>query len=215
MLYIIFICTAVPISLMLSLLEKKSRTTLFYMLLGLIICLLAAQINFILRDSFYGTWDPNVFAVTTTLTPIVEELLKAIPIIYFGFVISDKRDDLLTVSMALGIGFAILENCYILVANLDQTTMLWAFTRGFSSALLHGICTSLVGFGVSYVKKRKKLFYTGTFALLTVAIIVHGLFNAFIQSRYAYIGVILPIAIYIPFVIVPVLKKKKPLSKVK
>ena len=110
MLYIIFICTAVPISLMLSLLEKKSRTTLFYMLLGLIICLLAAQINFILRDSFYGTWDPNVFAVTTTLTPIVEELLKAIPIIYFGFVISDKRADLLTVSMALGIGFAILEN---------------------------------------------------------------------------------------------------------
>ena len=215
MLYIIFICTAVPISLMLSLLEKKSRTTLFYMLLGLIICLLAAQINFILRDSFYGTWDPNVFAVTTTLTPIVEELLKAIPIIYFGFVISDKRADLLTVSMALGIGFAILENCYILVANLDQTSIIWAFTRGFSSALLHGICTSLVGFGVSYVKKRKKLFYTGTFALLTVAIIVHGLFNAFIQSRYAYIGVILPIAIYIPFVIVPVLKKKKPLSKVK
>ena len=215
MLYIIFICTAVPISLMLSLLEKKSRTTLFYMLLGLIICLLAAQINFILRDSFYGTWDPNVFAVTTTLTPIVEELLKAIPIIYFGFVISDKRADLLTVSMALGIGFAILENCYILVANLDQTSIIWAFTRGFSSALLHGICTSLVGFGVSYVKKRKKLFYTGTFALLTVAIIVHGLFNAFIQSRYAYIGVILPIAIYIPFVIAPVLKKKKPLSKVK
>lgn len=210
MLYIIFICTAVPISLMLSLLEKKSRTTLFYMLLGLIICLLAAQINFILRDSFYGTWDPNVFAVTTTLTPIVEELLKAIPIIYFGFVITDKRADLLTVSMALGIGFAILENCYILVANLDQTSIIWAFTRGFSSALLHGICTSLVGFGVSYVKKRKKLFYTGTFALLTVAIIVHGLFNAFIQSRYAYIGVILPIAIYIPFVIIPFVKQKTP-----
>ena len=208
MLYIIFICTAVPISLMLSLLEKKSRTTLFYMLLGLIICLLAAQINFILRDSFYGTWDPNVFAVTTTLTPIVEELLKAIPIIYFGFVISDKRADLLTVSMALGIGFAILENCYILVANLDQTSIIWAFTRGFSSALLHGICTSLVGFGVSYVKKRKKLFYTGTFALLTVAIIVHGLFNAFIQSRYSYVGILLPIAIYIPFVIVPFVKRK-------
>ena len=214
MLYIIFICTAVPISLMLSLLEKKSRTTLFYMLLGLIVCLLAAQINFILRDSFYGTWDPNVFAVTTTLTPIVEEFLKAIPIIYFGFVISDKRADLLTVSMALGIGFAILENCYILVANLDQTSIIWAFTRGFSSALLHGICTGLVGFGVSYVKKRKKLFYTGTFALLTVAIIVHGLFNAFIQSRYAYIGVILPIAIYIPFVIIPFVKQKTP-QKVK
>ena len=48
-----------------------------------------------------------------------------------------------------------------------------------------------------------------------MAIIIHGLFNAFIQSQYAYIGVILPIAIYIPFVIAPVWKKKKPLSKVK
>lgn len=209
MLYVIFICTAVPISLMLFLLEKKSRTTLFYMLLGLMVCLLAAQVNFVLRDLLYGQWNPNLFAVTTTLTPIVEELLKAIPIVYFGFVISNKRTELLTVSMALGIGFAILENCYILVSNLENVSLLWAFTRGFSSALLHGICTSLVGYGVSYVKTRKKLFYTGTFALLTMAIIIHGLFNAFIQSDYALVGIMLPIAIYIPFVVIRIIKSKK------
>ena len=204
MLYVIFICTAVPISLMLSLLEKKSRITVFYMLLGLVICLLAAQVNFALRDLIYGTWEPNLFVVTTTLTPIVEEILKAIPVIYFGFVISSKRNELLTISMSLGIGFAVLENCYILVSNLESTSIFWAFTRGFSSALLHGMCTALVGYGVSYVKARKKLFYTGTFALLTVAIIVHGLFNAFIQSEYPFIGVLLPIALYIPFVVVPI-----------
>lgn len=210
MLYVIFICTAVPISLMLWLLEKKSRITVFYMLLGLFICLLAAQVNFALRDLFYGTWDPNLFLVTTTLTPIVEELLKAIPVIYFGFVISSKRNDLLTISMALGIGFAILENSYILVSNLESTSIFWALTRGFSSALLHGMCTALVGYGVSYVKARKKLFYTGTFGLLTMAIIIHGLFNAFIQSQYSYVGVLLPIAIYIPFVIIPFVKQKTP-----
>ena len=208
MLYIIFICTAVPISLMLSLLEKKSRITVFYMLLGLILCLLASQVNSALRGLFYGAWDTDLFAVTTTLTPIVEELLKAIPIIYFGFVISNKRSELLTISMALGIGFAILENCYILVSNLENTSVLWALTRGFSSALLHGMCASLVGYGVSYVKTRKKLSYTGTFALLTVAIIVHGLFNAFIQSEYAFVGVMLPIALYIPFVITRFIKLK-------
>ena len=82
--------------------------------------------------------------------------------------------------------------------------------RGFSSALLHGICTSLVGYGVSYVKTRKKLFYTGTFGLLTMAMIIHGLFNAFIQSQYSCVGILLPVAIYIPFVIAPLLRKKKP-----
>ena len=209
MLYILFICSAVPMTLMLFLLEKKPRMTILYMLLGQVICLLAAQMNYLLRDLFYGA-EYNTYAVTVTVTPLVEEFLKALPIIYFGFVISHKKEDLMNVAMALGIGFAILENFYILVVDTEAVTIGWALMRGFSSALLHGICTSLVGYGVSYVKIRKKLFYTGTFGLLTMAIILHGLFNAFIQSQYAYIGVILPIAIYIPFVIIPFVKRKTP-----
>ena len=214
MLYILFICSAVPMTLMLFLLDKKPRMTILYMLIGQVICLLAAQVNFLLRDLFYGV-DYNIYAVTVTITPLVEEILKALPVIYFGFVISHKKEDLLNVAMALGLGFAILENFYILVVDTAAVTSGWALMRGFSSALLHGICTSLVGYGVSYVKTRKKLFYTGTFGLLTMAIIIHGLFNAFIQSRYSYVGILLPIAIYIPFVIAPALKKKKPLSKLK
>lgn len=197
MLYILFICSAVPMALMLFLLDKKPRTTVLYMLIGQIMCLLAAQLNYMIRDGIYA--EHSVFVVTVTVTPIVEEILKAIPVIYFGFVISNKKETLLNVAMALGIGFAILENLSILVADAESVSIAWALVRGFSSALLHGICTSLVGYGVSYVKTRKKLFYTGTFGLLTMAIIIHGLFNAFIQSRYSYVGILLPIAIYVPF----------------
>ena len=211
MLYILFICTAIPMALMLFLLDKKPRTTVIYMLIGQVMCLLAAQLNYIIRDGIYST-DYNVFVVTVTVTPIVEEILKAIPVIYFGFVISNKKENLLNVAMALGIGFAILENLSILVADAESVSIAWALVRGFSSALLHGICTSLVGFGVSYVKTRKKLFYTGTFALLTMAIIIHGLFNAFIQSNYAYVGIAMPILIYAPFVLSRV---KKPSGKAK
>ena len=187
-------------TLMLFLLDKRPRTTVLYMLIGQIVCLLAAQLNYILRDVFYEA-SYDTYAVTVTITPIVEEILKAIPVIYFGFVISHKKDDLMNVAMALGIGFAILENFYILVVDTTAVTIGWALMRGFSSALLHGICTSLVGYGVSYVKTRKKLFYTGTFALLTMAIIIHGFFNAFIQSDYSYVGIMLPILIYAPFVV--------------
>jgi RsiW-degrading membrane proteinase PrsW (M82 family) len=200
MLYILFICSAVPMTLMLFLLDKKPRTTVLYMLIGQIMCLLAAQMNYLLRDLIYAG-EQDMFAVTVTVTPIVEEILKAIPVIYFGFVISHKKENLLNVAMALGIGFAILENFYILTVDTAHVSIAWAFVRGFSAALLHGVCTSLVGYGVSYVKTRKKLFYTGTFALLAMAIILHGLYNAFIQSEYAYVGVALPIAIYIPIVL--------------
>ena len=214
MLYILFICSAVPMTLMLFLLEKKPRMTILYMLLGQVVCLLAAQLNTLFRDWIYGA-DYDIYAVTISVTPVIEEILKAIPVIYFGFVISHKKEDLMNVAMALGIGFAILENFYILVVDTAAVTIGWALMRGFSSALLHGICTSLVGYGVSYVKTRKKLFYTGTFGLLTMAMIIHGLFNAFIQSKYSYVGILLPVAIYIPFVIAPMFKKKKPMKKAK
>lgn len=187
-------------ALMLLLLDKKPRVTMLYMLIGQIVCLLAAQLNYLLSDGIF-TSEYNVYIVTVTVTPIVEEILKAIPVIYFGFVVSNKKENLLNIAMALGIGFAILENLNILVGNAENVSIAWALVRGFSSALLHGICTSLVGFGVSYVKTRKKLFYTGTFALLTMAIIIHGLFNAFIQSSYSYVGIMLPILIYAPFVV--------------
>jgi len=56
---------------------------------------------------------------------------------------------------------------------------------------------------MSFVKKRKKLFYCGTFALLLMAIIYHGIFNMLVQSTdwLKYFGFVLPVATYIPVVI--------------
>jgi Na+/H+ antiporter NhaC len=51
----------------------------------------------------------------------------------------------------------------------------------------------MVGWGVSYVKKRRKLFYCGTFALLSSAIIYHATYNLLVQSKYQYVGILLPI----------------------
>ena len=66
---------------------------------------------------------------------------------------------------------------------------------------MHSSCTSLIGQGISYVHKRRKLFYCGTFSLLISAAIAHGLFNTLIQSQYklAAYGVI--VAMYIPQIV--------------
>ena len=63
---------------------------------------------------------------------------------------------------------------------------------------MHGICTAAVGYGMSFVKKRKKLFYCGTFALLAMTGIYHGIFNMLVQSDYRYLGFVLPALTFIP-----------------
>lgn len=102
----------------------------------------------------------------------------------------------------------------ILVQNVDNVTVGWAVIRGFSTALMHGVSTAAVGYGVSFIKKKKKLFFSGTFALLVLACIHHGIFNMLVQSEtYKYFGFVLPMLVYLPVVfqkyIYPRLMNKK------
>ncbi len=102
------------------------------------------------------------------------------------------------IAFATGIGFGMFENMVILVQNIESVTIGWAIIRGFSTALMHAVCTVAIGFGICFAKKKKKLFYTGTFALLAMASIYHGIFNMLVQSDYKYLGFVLPAATYIP-----------------
>jgi RsiW-degrading membrane proteinase PrsW (M82 family) len=63
------------------------------------------------------------------------------------------------------------------------------------------MCTLLVGVGISFAKKRRKIFIVGTFALLSTAITYHGIYNMLVQSTYEIVGFLMPIITYIPFLI--------------
>lgn len=202
--YILFICVVVPLILMLFILDKKSRITVGYMIVGTFMCLFISEVNGLLLNYFHN----DMYYVTTTITPITEELIKALPILYFAVLFSDKRETLISISIATGIGFAVLENLVILVGNVENVSLFWALVRGFSSALMHGVCTAAVGMGISFVHKKKKLFYTGTFALLAAAIIYHATFNCLVQSPYKYAGFLLPLVTYTPILIVIARRKK-------
>lgn len=202
--YILFICVVVPLILMLFLLEKKARVTVGFMVVGIFMCLFVSEINGLLLNLFNN----DVYYVTTTITPITEEIVKALPVLYFAILFSDKPKTLISISVATGIGFAVLENLVILVGNIQHVSLFWAVIRGFSSALMHGVCTAAVGIGISFVHRKRKLFYTGTFALLTVAIIYHAIFNCLVRSPYKYAGFILPLVTYTPILIVKKRREK-------
>ena len=203
MIYLMFICIGAPLLLMLFLLEKQSRVTVGYMILGIVMCLFAGEVNALLMQLLRL----NLQYAAVSLTPITEEIIKALPVLFYAFVISEKWARLLSLSMALGIGFAIMENVYVVTQNIESADVLLALIRGFATGLMHGICTATVGYGISFVRKCKKLFYTGTFGLLLVAVIYHGIFNTLVQSPYQAVGFFMPIVTYIP-VVVYIIKKK-------
>ena len=193
LIYILFISVFVPILLMALLVEKKSRLPVSFVLAGIFVSVFVAEVNGLLRSLLLM----DNFEFTIIVTPITEEILKAIPILIYATMISDKKETLFTAAMATGIGFAVLENAYYLL-NDSSFRMIDAIIRAFGTGLMHGMCTLLVGVGISFARKRKKIFVVGVFALLSTAITYHGIFNMLVQSSYKGVGFILPIATYIP-----------------
>ena len=202
--YILFVAIFIPVLLMTLLVEKKARLPIAFMLVGIFVSVFASEVNALLANSL----NMNMYDITVVVTPMTEEILKALPILYYALFISDKKEKLFTASMATGIGFAVLENAYYLL-NYPDFTMLSAVIRAFGAGLMHGMCTLLVGVGISFVKKRSKLFAVGTFGLLSTAIVYHGIYNILIQSDYSIAGALIPIATYIPFLAWRITVKQK------
>lgn len=197
LIYILFICITIPLTLMAFLVEKKSRRTIIFFIVGICAAVFASEVNAIL--TYIIPLDIKDF--TIRVTTITEEIIKAIPVLFFAKAISDKTENLITISLAIGIGFAIMENTFILTQNINSISLLWAIIRGFGTGIMHGMCTFLVGTGFAVANKNKKIFIVGTFALLSLAITYHSVFNMLVQSDYKYIGAMLPVITYLPFVI--------------
>ena len=195
---ILFVCIVMPMIPMLFVLpDKRSRLFVGYLMIGALVCLIAGALNTLLLQLFDG----DMLYVTTTITPVSEEILKALPVLYLAIFFSDDRDTLLSAAFASGVGFAVLEDAVILAQNPAGVSIGWAFARVVGAALMHGACTSTIGLGMSYINKRRKLFFCGTLSLLITAILFHATFNVLVQSEYRIAAFILPISLYLPVIV--------------
>ncbi len=200
---ILFISIFTPLAMMLFVYKDKSRVSLIFLLAGVTVCLFCGEFNAIILNSV--PFSKRYF--TVNMTPFFEELFKALPIMFYSFMFKPKRQQLLESSIAVGVGFAVLENAFILAESVNSVSVALALIRGFGAGMMHGICTLAVGYGMSFVHTRRKLFYTGTVALLSVATVYHSVYNNLVQSQYQLIGFILPVLTFVPLVIS--LKRKK------
>ncbi len=202
--YVLYICFLIPMALSLFIMQKKSRLTVAFILIGTTVCILASEVN----NHVYLAINRDMLYFTTTVAPVTEELLKALPILLYALFISDDRQKLAQSAFAVGLGFAIIENMITITQNLDSIDIKWAVMRGFGASLMHSICTVTVGIGISYVRKKKKLFYCGTLSLLMLAITYHSIYNTLVMSPHKYFGILLPICTYIPILFFSFKRKK-------
>ena len=206
--YIVFICFALPFVLGIPIVRKRTRLVLLFTFIGMCCCLFISEINGLLNKVI----GQDMFYLTTNITPLTEELIKALPILIYALFISSERQTLLTIAFMTGLGFALLENSTILVETVVQqgsVDILWALIRTLGAGLLHSLCTTSVGVGISFIRDQKKMFLCGTFALLSQAIVYHSLYNSLIQSDYKYLGAAMPMVTYLIIVIILVIVYRK------
>ena len=206
--YIVFICFALPFVLGIPIVRKRTRLVLLFTFIGMCCCLFISEINGLLNKLI----NQDLFYLTTNITPMTEELIKALPILIYALFISSERQTLLTIAFMTGLGFALLENSTILVETVLQqgsVDILWALIRTLGAGLLHSLCTTSVGVGISFIRDQKKIFLCGSFALLSQAIVYHSVYNSLIQSDYKYLGAAMPMVTYLVVIIVLVIVYKK------
>ena len=199
--YIVFICFALPFMLGIPIVRGKARMILLFIFVGMCCCLFISEINGLINNAV----GKDLYYLTTNITPLTEELIKALPVLLFSIFVSSERQMLLTIAFMTGLGFALLENSTILVQTVilqGSVDILWALIRTLGAGLLHSLCTTSVGVGISFIRDQKKFFLCGSFALLFQAIVYHSVYNSLIQSDYKYYGAAMPMVTYLVIIVI-------------
>jgi RsiW-degrading membrane proteinase PrsW (M82 family) len=136
-------------------------------------------------------------ALARYVAPVVEELLKGAVIV---FLIARHRVaflvDAAIIGFAVGAGFAALENIHYFMVLGDNSVALW-IVRGFGTALMHGsVCAIMAIISRQLVDARGGAHWWVFLPGLTIAIVLHSIFNHFLigpSLSTALILVALPI----------------------
>lgn len=203
---LLFMSIAVPVGMMLFICRREMRHLIIFFLTGMVVALFSGELNGILIRLL-----PFDFLYYTTNTaPVVEEVGKAIPIIFYALVFKPKKQTLLEISVAVGIGFAVLESAFVFASSDSGIQLETALLRAFGAGMMHGICSLAIGFGMSFVTKERKVFFAGTLALLSIAIVFHSAYNNLIVAEHTGIAFLLPsLTLGTAFLICKIKKKQK------
>lgn len=173
----IFLCLAIPLILSLFFAQDRARSFLLFMIAGMVSCMLSAYVSSFFMG-YYGT-DGGTAAIE--ITPICEEVMKLLPLLFYFLIFEPEPKELPGVAIAIAVGFATFENvCYLTENGAEDFTFL--LIRGLSAGALHILCGILVGFGISHMFRHRWLALTGTVGVLGACTGFHGIYNLLISA---------------------------------
>ena len=186
----ILICIAIPLLIALVFTRRSTRRFITAFILGMVVCLISAYFSGFIK--FVTGTSMNDTAVF--YSPIVEEILKMLPLLFYIFVFQQKDDKIFIVAVGIGLGFATFENCcYILSSGASD--MGYILVRGMAVGIMHLVCALLLVLGLSLARYFRLLNIPAGIGALTIPTVFHGLYNLLVSQPgvSSYLGYALPI----------------------
>lgn len=162
---------------------------------------LCAGLAYLVNQALADTLDLSRTVLSRYLAPTVEELFKALVLIFLlrshriGFLV-----DAAIFGFAVGTGFALVENTYYLQIQSGAQMGVWV-VRGFGTAIMHGGCTAMFAVIAAALSETRADLKPGDLLPgLLLAMLTHSIYNHFFLSPILstlLILVMLPLTSYV------------------
>lgn len=196
----ILLCIAAPLLLSMLFVRDQARRYVLAFVSGMAACLLSAYVTGFLR--LLVGWEET--EVRIFLSPVVEELIKLIPLLILLLLSEPEDEALLLLAVALGTGFATFENCCTLLGS-GEIGLSFVLIRGLAVGVMHIVSVAALSLGIIAARRLQVLSLAGFVGAVSVSMTFHGLYNLLVSQPGAssYVGFCLPlvaaVAIYPPY----------------
>ena len=109
----VFLCIASPLLIAALCMGKRQRKFFLFCLAGMGACLLSAYIN----TFFAALYRADTFTTTTEIAPVVEEVMKFLPLLFYLLIFEPKREQIKNTAVVIALSFATFENVCYLIQN--------------------------------------------------------------------------------------------------
>ena len=188
----ILICIGMPLLIAMFYARKSARYFTAACLTGMFVCLLSGYISGYINLASGMTLEESAVYVA----PIIEEIMKLLPLLFCMFVLGLGEQLLLNAAVAIGVGFAVFENCvYLLQAGAESLFL--TLIRGLAVGVMHVVSMLLLDLGLTLMKQFRAISVPAVVGAACLSIIFHGLYNLLVSRPgvSAWVGYCLPLLI--------------------
>jgi len=194
----VFICLAAPLLLSLFFLRKDWLRVLLFFFAGMTSCLLSAYISTFIASVIHA----DLISAAYEVSPMVEEIMKLLPILFYLMVFEPKREHALGGILMIAVGFATFENaCYLSSYGTGNLFVLMA--RGFATGAMHVVCGAFTAVGLLFLWDQLWIRAVGTLGLLSLSITFHAIFNILVNQPGAVslVGSAIPLLLILLYLV--------------